>query len=341
MSGLSVVICTFRRANLLTDVLTRLLRQTQAPAEVLLVDNEVSGEVEGLVTRLATQAPFPIRYLPEPALGLSHARNRGVREARAPLVAFLDDDAFAAPGWVAALLRGAEAHPAAGVFAGRVEPITDGPLPPNFLEEIGNYAAWLGAIDLGPGDLPLLNQGATYAGPVGANMMFRREALASAGAFDPALGRVGTALISGEEVAVVNAARAAGFEVWYLGQASVEHLVHRDRLTHRWFLERAYFEGVSIARALRAQGDAAARGAALEQQCVKLCGVLEHMQGALPSLPLKTRIELLKLAGRAIESSHEPAAAALAQGGLARLRANRELLGAGLPDEGLAFWAKA
>ena len=47
-----------------------------------------------------------MRYVREDRPGLSCARNRGLREARAGIVAFTDDDVRVDPLWVAALVRG-------------------------------------------------------------------------------------------------------------------------------------------------------------------------------------------------------------------------------------------
>lgn len=342
MSELSVVVCTYRRQRLLPAVLDHLLQQTAPPGEVLVVDNEVSSQTEALVGAVAARAAFPVRYLPEVNLGLSHARNRGVKECREALVAFLDDDAFAAPTWAAELCAGAARRSGGGVFAGAVEPISEGPVPPHFLEQLGGYAAWLSVLDLGSEDQEMRTQGAAYAGPVGANMAFRRKVLTELGGFNPQLGRMGASLVSGEEVALVNAARRAGYEVWYLGKARVQHLVHRERLTPEWFIHRSYFEGVSIARALRSegQGDESKRCALFREQALQAMALFERAGRGLGSLNLRSRIELAKIVGRLVETSGEPAVGASSTDIIEQLRGHREILELGLPAEGAQFWAQ-
>ncbi len=51
---------------------------------------------------------------------LNAARNTGLRESGAPLVAFVDDDVLVPPGWLDALVEGAERHPDAEAFGGPI-----------------------------------------------------------------------------------------------------------------------------------------------------------------------------------------------------------------------------
>src|SRR3954453_18710822 len=62
---------------------------------------------------------------PDPGGGPAAARNEGWRAARAPLVAFTDDDCQARPGWLEAGLRAARENPGAFV-QGPTEPIPEG-----------------------------------------------------------------------------------------------------------------------------------------------------------------------------------------------------------------------
>lgn len=62
--------------------------------EVIVVDNASQDDTRQRVRELAEDTAHPrIRYVYEPNVGLSHARNRGIAEAEADIIAFLDDDA--------------------------------------------------------------------------------------------------------------------------------------------------------------------------------------------------------------------------------------------------------
>ena len=62
--------------------------------------------------------------------GLSHARNAGIAAARAPIIAFTDDDVRVGPDWLAAIMRTVRAYPGVSVVGGKVLPIWPAPPPP-------------------------------------------------------------------------------------------------------------------------------------------------------------------------------------------------------------------
>jgi cellulose synthase/poly-beta-1,6-N-acetylglucosamine synthase-like glycosyltransferase len=73
--------------------------------ELVIVDNDQTPSAQPMTTRLAAEAPFPVRYVHEPAAGVANARNAAVSAAKGDLIAFLDDDEEAEPGWLAALIQ--------------------------------------------------------------------------------------------------------------------------------------------------------------------------------------------------------------------------------------------
>jgi glycosyltransferase involved in cell wall biosynthesis len=96
---LSVVIPCFRRRELLPGTVESVLAQS-APSgsyEILLVDNNSGDGTLDVARSLAAANPGRIRALSEPVPGAGHARNRGVRDARADTILFLDDDMLAHP----------------------------------------------------------------------------------------------------------------------------------------------------------------------------------------------------------------------------------------------------
>ena len=101
---LSVVVCTYNRSDILRSCLESLGAQSANPErfEVLVVDNNsTDGTFEMAVSFSGCHGNF--RVIREPLQGLSNARNRGWREAQGRYVAYIDDDAIASVGWVAAI----------------------------------------------------------------------------------------------------------------------------------------------------------------------------------------------------------------------------------------------
>ncbi|OYX08927.1 MAG: hypothetical protein B7Z16_18900 [Algoriphagus sp. 32-45-6] len=94
LPGVSVVICTFNGKQRLKPTLEHALRQIFSyPYEILVVNNASTDGTAGWVKELAILSDFKglIRVVSEHKPGLSHARLRGVFEARFSIILFCDD----------------------------------------------------------------------------------------------------------------------------------------------------------------------------------------------------------------------------------------------------------
>jgi glycosyltransferase involved in cell wall biosynthesis len=109
---LTVILCVRNGAAKVRDQLDTLARQEwDAPWEVVLVDND-STDATPQVLRDYAAANQRFRVVDaHERLGLSHARNVGVANTRAPSVAFCDDDDLVGDGWVAAMGTALREHP--------------------------------------------------------------------------------------------------------------------------------------------------------------------------------------------------------------------------------------
>jgi glycosyltransferase involved in cell wall biosynthesis len=108
----TVVIPTKDRWTLLRRALACALGQRDVAVEVVVVDD---GSATRAPDWLHASADPRVRSVHQsPSRGVARARNRGIEEARAPLVAFLDDDDLWAPDH---LRRVVDALPPAGSFA--------------------------------------------------------------------------------------------------------------------------------------------------------------------------------------------------------------------------------
>lgn len=89
MPKVSVVITTFNRADFLRKAIESVLRQTYKDFELLILDNSSTDNTENVVKTLNDMRIRYVRHLP---MGISAARNLGVKEAKGEFIAFLDDD---------------------------------------------------------------------------------------------------------------------------------------------------------------------------------------------------------------------------------------------------------
>lgn len=114
---LSVIIPHLNEPDELRRCLGSLTRQFEAqlPFEIIVVDN---GSFE---PPSAVCAEFPGVILEvEPTPGPGPARNRGAALARADLLAFIDADCVAAPGWVRAIVGFMEERPDVAFLGGDI-----------------------------------------------------------------------------------------------------------------------------------------------------------------------------------------------------------------------------
>src|SRR5439155_3374606 len=111
------------RAVRLKAALDALLAQdTSLDYEVIVVDNNSSDDTARVVRDVAFCRNDCVRYVFEGRQGLSHARNRGIDEARADMIAFTDDDVRVATDWVGQIARAFDEREDVDYVGGRVLP---------------------------------------------------------------------------------------------------------------------------------------------------------------------------------------------------------------------------
>lgn len=237
---ISVVICTHNRAGFLSQAIESVIDQPLPGDEILVVDNGSTDDTRELARRFDGRGP--LRYVFEEKIGLCHARNTGWRSASGKFVAYLDDDAIASPGWLAAIREAFNMMPSAGVVGGRVDPIWQSERPAWLSDEI---AMSLTIVDWS--DKPKVIQDVRVQWLVGANIAFPVSVLAEVGGFDPRLDRVGTNMLSSGDVFLQKQIIQRGYACLYYPAMAVRHLVPAGRLTKQWFIRRYYWQGISDA----------------------------------------------------------------------------------------------
>jgi GT2 family glycosyltransferase len=186
-----------------------------------------------------------LRYVFEPQQGLSHARNRGVAASRGRLVAFTDDDVWASPSWVRALVGALDARPEAAFVGGRVLPRWPTE-PPSWLTP--DHWGPLALVDYGPAGFATgFDRPVTL---VGANMAYRREVFDEFGGFDPRYQHEPGAVSSIEDHEFELRLFRAGRTGWYEPSAVVVADVQPSRLTRAYHRKWHYDHGRGTARLL-------------------------------------------------------------------------------------------
>jgi glycosyltransferase involved in cell wall biosynthesis len=249
----TVVICAYtqERWNLLLNVIQSVQAQTFTPQEVVVVVDHN----EGLYKRLIETVRDVTLVENTGPQGLSGARNTGVGLADSDVVAFLDDDAEAAPDWLERLMALYD-DPDVLAVGGRVEPVWEKGRPGYFGEELD----WI----VGCSHRGMPRVASEVRNVIGANMSFRLDVLRQVGGFNLTLGRQGTRPLGCEETEICIRSRigSPGSRIVYEPAALVHHHVPASRATLRYMLARSWSEGLSKAqvsqlvghkRALRAE----------------------------------------------------------------------------------------
>src|SRR6266480_2219380 len=127
--AISVITCSHNpRPDYLKQVIEALKNQTLAEQhwEYLLVDNLSD---EPLAARVDLSWHRNARHIREEQLGLTHARLRGIKEATADILVFVDDDNVLDSDYLEQVTRVANAWPILGAFGGQVRPRFEEPPP--------------------------------------------------------------------------------------------------------------------------------------------------------------------------------------------------------------------
>ncbi len=226
----SVVIITYRRPDFVTRCLEHLLAQTVAPHEILVVDSSSDDETERLVGERFPTVTYAVCTAGMGAMAT--ARNLGYRMTSGEILAFVDDDAFAEPQWLAHLLPFYD-DPEVGAVGGRQIRRMPGELDEG-VDAIGQ---------LQPDGTITGNFAADPGRPVpvdhllGANMSFRRSVLDRIGGIHEGYG--GTCVR--EETDLCLRVAHAGFKLVYTPDAVVEHLAAPYAKGRRFDLRYVYW----------------------------------------------------------------------------------------------------
>lgn len=246
MLRVSVIIPTRDRAKLLAICLESLVRQTlpREEFEVLVIDNGSTDSTAEVAKSFADRLNLVYVFEPEP--GLHSGRHAGVRNARADILLFGEDDLDVTPGWVAG---------AANALADGKVALAGGNLLPKFEGEVpgwlqlwwsrptyrGRAFGYYGILDFGSGRFEV-----DPAYVWGGNFAVRRSALEAVGGFHP--DGMPQELITrrgdGESYTARAIHKNVG-RVMFDSEITVRHTVAASRMSGAYLERRAYAEGIS------------------------------------------------------------------------------------------------
>lgn len=230
---ISVIICTYNRDKYIYNVLKSLALGTleHDAYEIILVDNNCTDNTRSEVDHFCNVFPqVSLRYFVETNQGLSHARNRGIRESKGDLLVYVDDDATVNPDYLKTYADWFAAHPETDAAGG--------PIIPHY--ETGAEPKWMtyfikrlltGYLYFGDKAKPF--PGDNYPG--GGNAAYRSRVFEKVGLYNVQLGRNGDSLTGGEEKDIFDKMKREGMQFVYLPGAILYHSIPGYKLEADYF----------------------------------------------------------------------------------------------------------
>ena len=230
---ISVIICTYNRDKYIYNVLKSLALGTleHSAYEIILVDNNCTDNTRKEVDHFCNVFPqVSLRYFVETNQGLSHARNRGIKESKGDILVYVDDDATVNPEYLKTYADWFESHPETDAAGG--------PIIPHY--ETGSEPKWMtyfikrlltGYLYFGDKAKPF--PGDNYPG--GGNAAYRSRVFEKVGIYNVELGRNGDSLGGGEEKDIFDKMKREGMQFVYLPDAILYHSIPGYKLEADYF----------------------------------------------------------------------------------------------------------
>jgi glycosyltransferase involved in cell wall biosynthesis len=236
--GVSIIICSHNGELRVPTTLSHLRAQIppRIPWEVVLIDNASEDDTAKVAVSCWADGPVPLRVVNEAKLGLQHARERGLREAKYDFLGFVDDDNWVAQDWVLVAHDTLASDPALGAEGSVCNPVFELPEPKWFRVFHSSYAI------LTDSDLVQYREPEYLSG---AGLCLRKYAwtqLIQQGFRSLMTDRFGTQLSGGGDTELTSAIRLAGWKIRVEPRLRLKHFMPAERLTWSYLrrLQRGY-----------------------------------------------------------------------------------------------------
>ncbi|MBP7087690.1 MAG: glycosyltransferase [Candidatus Omnitrophica bacterium] len=168
----SVLICTYKRPNLLEECLHSLIEDSEIlPDEIVIVDGE-NGQIKDIIYQW--QKKFsPIVLVPTKNINLAAARNKGLPFCSGEVIAFSDDDIKVSPNWIKKIRELHNHYPEISAIGGKVESLSQ-----RFRDRIADLVIF-----------PAPKKPQRVETLAGANISYKKNTIKEVGYFDEELFR--------------------------------------------------------------------------------------------------------------------------------------------------------
>ncbi|MFA5935195.1 MAG: glycosyltransferase family 2 protein [Candidatus Paceibacterota bacterium] len=240
MDKLSVIICTHIHQDRVLGLKKTILSLSKKEndiflMEIIIVDNGSSlSEIE---KKELLAISSKIIFIIENEIGLSVARNTGIKNSNGNIIAFTDDDVWVSKTWAKSILE---------IYKNSDVLCVGGKIKMTNMEIIKDKK-WLTNYFLRflfPTEFPK-HTGKIIAPYflVGANISFRKDVFEKHGLFNIKLGRIANKLLSCEDTEFI--ARLPKENIFFVNNAEVYGEIDKKRLSRKYMIKRLYWQGYS------------------------------------------------------------------------------------------------
>ena len=245
---ISVIIPTRNRADLLAAALASLVKQDISPSgfEVVVIDNGSTDHTQYVIDQFKGQlASLSSIYAPEP--GLHIGRHTGMKAAKGDILVFADDDIEALPSWLLSINEAFKDSQVAMVGGNNYPLFLQ--KPPDWLNQMWHRPTFHGYKSIPSLSVIEFTKWPREMSPYhvwGCNFAMRKEVLMQAGGFHPDGMPNELIRFRGDgETHVSKHVAESGLKCVFHPGASVHHKVTPERMTHAYFRQRGFNQGVS------------------------------------------------------------------------------------------------
>ena len=236
-SMVSIIICTYNRKEYLPKCLLHLKEQNckASEFEIVIINNNSTDDTDQICKEFYDSNPnLNITYAIEENPGLSHARNRGITEAKGELFCFIDDDGYAIPEYVS-IISDFGMNPEYNeymAFGGKVIPCYNPGKNPQWISPY--ISGLVSEVNLGDKVKPF-----TKKYPAGCNMIFRKSFFERHGGFNTDLHT------RGDDKYIFYKLKEEGYKILYIPQLEVQHFIDDYRLEKSFIIRLSKVIGQS------------------------------------------------------------------------------------------------
>jgi Predicted glycosyltransferases len=229
---IDVVICSYRRQDLLIKCLNSLVKQHVDDTilwGIVIINNAPEALSEEVISLCKTMSRVTIDTESTP--GLSHARNKAVSLSSAAWIAFLDDDGTVPINYIQKIASIIQSHDFA-CFGGHIN-ATWPYGRPRWLDAKFGTKSYLRS------DVGIITEGYNW----GSNIIINKSALIQVGGFPTDIGMKGSHIGYAAENIVQQKLRRQNYQIGYDPHLYIGHAVLPHKLKIGWHLKAAYATG--------------------------------------------------------------------------------------------------